>query len=178
MVKPIFEELVKELDPTLKAIARRLDGKYTAFDDKDLYQEALVHLWEKFRDNSLSDKTRSFILQGCFFEMKNYIRTKYKSIDRCAVSLDEPINEEGDTLLDVVADERAQADDTVGTVEQWTRGMIIDLTERERSVFTLTLRGATTREIGRELGISHVMVVKIKKKIAVKCRGFRETAAE
>jgi RNA polymerase sigma factor (sigma-70 family) len=43
------------------------------------------------------------------------------------------------------------------------------LNEREKVVFRLYLDGLTTRDIGTRLGISHVMVVKIKKKIKEKC---------
>ncbi len=176
MVRPIFEELVKELNPKLKAIARRLDGKYTSFNDEDLYQEALIHLWEKFRDNTLSDKTRSFILQGCFFEMKNYIRTAHKNIDKLTVSFDERINEEGNTLLDLIGDERGNPSDTSEAGDTLVREMTGNLNGRERDVFGMVVKGLTTREIGRKLGVSHVMVVKIKKRITVKCRKFRDMA--
>ena len=44
------------------------------------------------------------------------------------------------------------------------------LTDRERYVFGLYLQGLTTREIGNRLNVSHVMVVKIEKRISEKCR--------
>ena len=48
------------------------------------------------------------------------------------------------------------------------------LTKREEDIFVLSLDDWTTREIGKKLGISHVMVVKIKKRIKRKCRDLRE----
>jgi len=47
------------------------------------------------------------------------------------------------------------------------------LTKREKEVFNLGLEGLTTREIGGRLGISHVMVVKLKGKIRDKCEKYR-----
>lgn len=62
-----FEGLVKKINPKIKAIASRLDGRYTSFSDDDLYQEALIRLWQKFNDQKLDDKTESYIVQGCSF---------------------------------------------------------------------------------------------------------------
>ena len=69
-----FEELVKRLSPTLKRITYRLNGHFTFFNDEDLFQEALVRLWQDFNAGKLDDKTDSYILQGCYFHLKNYIR--------------------------------------------------------------------------------------------------------
>ena len=44
------------------------------------------------------------------------------------------------------------------------------LTGREREVFTRLTDGYTVREIGRRMGISHVMVLKIKKNILKKVK--------
>jgi DNA-binding NarL/FixJ family response regulator len=44
------------------------------------------------------------------------------------------------------------------------------LTDRERSVLSYLLKGYTVREAAKELGISHVMVVKYKKGIVGKWR--------
>jgi len=41
--------------------------------------------------------------------------------------------------------------------------------QRERDVLTLIARGFTIREIGVELGVSHVAVIKITNKIKEKC---------
>jgi RNA polymerase sigma factor (sigma-70 family) len=46
------------------------------------------------------------------------------------------------------------------------------LDEREKEIVRLSAEGLTVREIGSRLGISHVMVVKMRKKIRIKCRAL------
>ena len=46
-------------------------------------------------------------------------------------------------------------------------------TQREKDILSLSLNGLTVREIGEKLGISHVMVVKLRNKIREKCQKFR-----
>jgi len=70
----VFEELVKRLTPKLKRITCKLNGRFSSFSHEDLYQEALLHLWLDFKDEKLSNKTGSYILQGCYFYLKNYLR--------------------------------------------------------------------------------------------------------
>ena len=152
-----FEKLVKRISPKLKAITRRFNWKIF-FDEDDLYQEALLYLWEKWKKNEILDKTDSFILQGCFFFLKNYIRKAWTKIDFINAS-EEILHEwEGNTFFNYM--------DNKLLIEEMERR----LTEREKIVFSLYLEGFTIREIGKKLGISHVMVIKIKKKIRDKCK--------
>ncbi|MDD4899076.1 MAG: LuxR C-terminal-related transcriptional regulator [Candidatus Omnitrophica bacterium] len=44
------------------------------------------------------------------------------------------------------------------------------LTKKEKAILPLCLEGLTTRQIGKRLGISHVMVVKLKSHIREKYR--------
>lgn len=161
-----FDELVKKVNPKIRAIAHRLDGKYTTFSDEDLAQEALLHLWEKNNSNELDDKTLSYIVQGCSFNMRNYIRTHFRGVDRKAVSAYEQINEEGDVLMDLLADNSKGSPEECLNTHSMIKDMEIELTEREKKLLLMSRQGLTTREMGRKLGISHVMVVKIKKKIS------------
>ncbi|MBU1045327.1 MAG: sigma-70 family RNA polymerase sigma factor [Candidatus Omnitrophica bacterium] len=164
-----FEALVQKINPKIKAIANRLDGKYTSFSDDDLYQESLLRLWQKFNESKLEDKTESYIVQGCSFDMRNYIRTHFKGVDRRSVSAYTPINEQGNLLIDILpekeADNREEVYDTAMTLEDISR----KLSDREKIVLEKSSAGLTTREIGEYIGTSHVMVVKIKKKIRDKC---------
>jgi RNA polymerase sigma factor (sigma-70 family) len=168
-----FEELVKKLAPKLKAIAIRLNGKYTVFDHDDLYQEALVYLWQEWQKGEICDKTDSFILQGCFYFLKNYIRKAYKKIDSSSVSLNESLNEANEVLEDVLS-----LDNMDRVFEPIEERLLVEdvernLNKREKEILSLLLEGFTTREIGKRFGISHVMVVKIKKRIRNKCRLLR-----
>ncbi len=166
-----FEEIMRKLSPTLRRITHKLNGHFTFFDDDDLFQEALEHLWVAFESGSLNDKTDSYVLQGCYFHLRNYIR---KTMDRAKlISIDMPINEDGSTIEDTLTcpdnsvEEAANNTFLAETVRR--RG----LSEREERVLSLSLSGMTVREIGEELGISHVMVVKIKGRIKIKCSSLR-----
>ena len=194
-----FEEILKRISPKLKGIVYRLKGFPPFFSTDDLYQEAMSHLWVDYKEGKLSDKTDSYILQGCYFYLKNYMR---KNKSRAPlVSLDGIIYDEKgeernmDNILSL-EDQHSALDDILRDREEKGSGqdnldflksrdslfddvhakVIIDqinnngLTSREKEVFHLALEGLTTREIGRRLGVSHVMVVKLQKKIRGKCR--------
>lgn len=167
-----FEDLLTRIRPKLRGIAVKLDGRYTSFNDDDLYQEAMCALWVKHQRGELSDKTDSYILQGSLFFLKNYIRKAYTRIDSHSVSLEKIINENKDTLEDLVFAEGYGAGAHDG--EHLERDVRIRLNEREGVVLSLYIRNFTTREIGCRLGISHVMVVKIIKKIRAKCAVFKK----
>jgi RNA polymerase sigma factor (sigma-70 family) len=169
-----YEELVKKLSPKLKAITHKLDGRYTVFSDDDLYQEALFHLWEKYRQGALDDKTDSYILQGCYFFLKNYIRTIYTRIDAKSLSIEKPINENNDTLEKTLP-QRAIGEEYSNIYAQLLHEEINESLEaKEEKILQLFLESSTVREIGKIMGVSHVMVVKTLNKIRVKCKKFKE----
>lgn len=167
-----FEELVKRISLTLKRIIYKLNGHFSFFNEEDLFQEALIHLWQDFQQRKLDDKTDSYILQGCYFYLKNYIR-KVKD-KTCLVSLDILINEEGKNWEEILF---------LGTHNFCFNNLESKLllehiqnngfTRREKDVFNLCLEGLTTREMGKRLGISHVRVVKIKKNLKAKLKDFK-----
>ena len=134
-----------------------------------------MHLWRDYKDGKLVDKTDSYILQGCYFHLKNYIRKNYDKAK--LVSLENMANEEGATFdLDKIL----SLENPESSFELVNCKMLIEkinnngLTRREKEVFCLALEGLTTREIGGRLGISHVRVVKLKGKIRDKCRKYIE----
>ncbi len=167
-----FEETIKRISPKLKGIVYRLKSYFPVFGMDDLCQEAMSHLWIDYREGKLSDKTDSYILQGCYFYLKNYIR---KNKPRALlVSLDGFIYDEkgeefnmGDVLS--LEDPHSALDDIHADflLEQINNN---GLSRREKEVFHLALEGLTTREIGDRLGVSHVMIVKLRKRIREKCR--------
>lgn len=156
-----FEELAKKVSPTLKRITYKLNGHFSFFNDEDLYQEALVHLWLDFRDGKLEDKTESYILQGCYFHLKNYLRKV--RVRANLVSMEALIDEEGNQIQDLLP-----VQETGFYFDRLDSKMLVQqiqdngLTKREKEVLSLCLEGLTVREIGRRLGISHVRIVKIK----------------
>lgn len=170
--KMAFEELLQEISPKLKGIAHKLRGYCAFLGEDDLYQEAVARLWADYQRGKLADKTDSYILQGCYFYLRNYLRTKIQKA--MIVSLSECLYDGTGNELSmesiISADPRCLVRDDAHT------NAIIDqinnngLTSREKEVFNLALSGLTTREIGSRLGISHVRVVMLRKQIRQKCR--------
>lgn len=170
-----FNEVVNRISPKLKGITHKLNGRFTFFNEDDLYQEAMIHLWLAFKDGKLLDKNDSYILQGCHFHLRNYIR---KTRDKARlVSLENCINQEGDSfdLDNILSLEYSEP-----SFENIHNKLLVEtinnngLTEREKQIFRFTLDGLTTREIGCKLGISHVMVIRLIKKIRDKCKKYKD----
>ncbi|MFA5116661.1 MAG: sigma-70 family RNA polymerase sigma factor [Candidatus Omnitrophota bacterium] len=168
-----FEELVKKLSPTLKRITYKLNGHFTFFSDEDLFQEALIRLFEEFQEGKLEDKTDSYILQGCYFHLKNYIR---KTRDNAQmVSLSSLINEEGSELEEMLPSDVNFPHPASGQDRVLIGGLEDSgLTEREKRLISLCMEGFTVRQIGEKLGVSHVMVVRLRNDIRNKCRRIKE----
>jgi len=168
-----FEDIVKRIAPTLKRITYKLNGHFTFFNHEDLFQEALVHLWQDFREEKLSDKTDSYILQGCYFHLKNHIR-KCK-IKAKVVSIDSVVDEDSTCLKDTfyLQDESAK-----NYFDRLNNKMLAETIRnngfslREKDILFLYADGLTTRQIGSRFGISHVSVVKLLAKIREKCRKY------
>jgi RNA polymerase sigma factor (sigma-70 family) len=171
-----FEVLVKRIGPTLKRITRRLNGHHSFFDDDDLYQEALMHLWVRFNGGVIVDKTDSYILQGCYFHLKNYLRTVKEH--GTMISLSNPVGEDGVSLEEMLPlQETGIPDYIVGKLDVEALEEAY-LTLRERKVLGYFLEGMSMREIGARLGISHMMVWKIRNKIKEKYLKFQGQAAQ
>jgi RNA polymerase sigma factor (sigma-70 family) len=163
-----FEALVKKISPKLKGITYRLNGHFTFMSHDDLYQEALLHLWVDFQQGRLTDKTDSYILQGCFFHLKNYIRTVQDKVH--VTSMDILSEESGTDLADTLP-----AEDPALFLETLDNRILAEiirgngLTPREEQLISLFCEGLTIRQIGERLGISHVAVVKFRDRIRKKC---------
>ncbi|MCM8796133.1 MAG: sigma-70 family RNA polymerase sigma factor [Candidatus Omnitrophica bacterium] len=168
-----FEELVKRLSPTLKRIIYKLNGHPTFLNDEDLYQEALIHLWQDFRVGKLDNKTDSYILQGCYFYLKNYLRKVNEKL--LLVSFDAIVDEGkvsfGETFF--LKDKNVQ-----NSLNSLNNEMLLEilynngLNKREKDILFFYAEGLTTREIGKRMGISHVRVVKLMSRIRNKCRKY------
>lgn len=166
-----FEELLKILTPTLKRIVYKLRFLNGSWDSDDLFQEAVVHLWKEFENGTLTNKTKSYVLQGCYFYLRNYIRTQ--SDKARLVSADAPRTQENE---ESPFEQLMVLESPIDTRELAHCDMLIEairnngLTAREKEVFLFALEGLTTREIGARMGISHVRVVRLSACMREKCK--------
>ncbi len=169
-----FASLVKRISPKLKGITYKLNGHFTFMNHDDLYQEAVLHLWSDFAQGRIQDKTDSYILQGCYFHLKNYIRTV--SDKAGLVSLQALVDAEGIPL-----EERLPAGDHEDYVRYLSSKMIIDdveaqgLGDREQQVLALSAQGLTVRQIGAKIGISHVRVIKLRSRLKERFQKLRDS---
>jgi RNA polymerase sigma factor (sigma-70 family) len=161
-----FEKIVKKLTPKLRGIAYRLNGKYTVLDHDDLYQEALAHMWEEFCAGKLEGKTDSYVLQGAYYHLKNHLRGL--DDNTFFARLDEPVSEEGCALGELIPAEDDGVYEAAETRELLER---CGLTEQEKEVLHLYADGLTVREVGEQIGVSHVTILKmlnsVKKKVGM-----------
>jgi len=167
-----FKEVSRKLSPTIKRIAYKLNGRYRTFSHDDLYQEALMHLWVDFTAGKLSGKTDSYILQGCYFHLKNQIR---KINEKPDLSLDAVIHPDNEGLWSQGAIVDGRQEDIRESLNRRLLAQKIQnngFNPKEKVILASLSEGLTTREIGRRLGISHVMVVRLIAGIRKKCRKY------
>lgn len=165
-----YDEVVKKYNPKLKAIAYKLSKYNFKLDQDDLYQEELVYLWESFKENKLEGNTDSFILQGCYFHLRNYMRKVVEVKD--TFSLDQPANENGDNLMKVLNLHDNATDNYHDSLDTKLLSEVIynnGLSLKEKALLPYLSEGLTLREIGNRLGVSHVYVIKMKESIRIKC---------
>ena len=165
-----FEELFKRLSPKLKGIVYKLKRQNLFLGEEDLFQEALFHLWKNDKSGLLQDKTDSYILQGCYFHLKNYIRSHTRKVS--LVSLYTENFEPGDeNLVDTLPD----AFNDSAYLDSLSDKLLAEtiqnngLEPREKEILAFYARGFTIRQIGQRLGISHVRVLKLTRRIREKC---------
>lgn len=167
-----FIVFLRGIAPRLKSIAVKLNRGFSSLDDRDLFQEAVIFLWEHFRKGDFADKTESYVLQGCYFHMQNSIRLSKDRIKR--VCIDAP-REDGCGPDELCFLAGPAPDEFIEILDSRLLAEVIcnnGLTAREKSFLPLFAQGLTTREIGGKMGVSHVRVIKIKKIIGEKCRKY------
>lgn len=169
-----FEELNRKFSPTIKRIAYKLNGRYRSFDHDDLCQEATLHLWNAFRQDKLRDKTDSYILQGCYFHLKNYIRKVNERPN--VLSLESLFGDEDGTTLEERLPLSSYGGDNIR--ESLNSKLLVETIQnngfdrREKKILMLFKDGLTTRDIGKKVGLSHVSIVKALKRIRKKAKRY------
>jgi DNA-directed RNA polymerase specialized sigma24 family protein len=152
----------------LRGIAAKLTTN--AELQKDLMQEMFLHLTHV--EAVEAGQTLSWYLKGCEFHARNYLK-RGRSIDspkraHHAVALDETPSDEDRR------DGNGPQPQPLGPIEIQGEMLSTDLvnqimprlTDMQRRVLLLLLKGYGVREAGREIGITHPAVIKHRKKIA------------
>ena len=136
---------------------------------EDLMQEALIHLWQTQEHHP--GQTKNWYLRNCRFHLLHYLALG-RSVDspKRRASQIQPMQSEDDheDWLD-----HLEGNDSV-VQDVSARDMVASLSkllsEREMRVLQWLSEGLATREIAKRLGISHPMVVKLRRKIATLAR--------
>jgi len=150
-----YIEIIGKINNGLIKIVKKLKRDDLNLDEDDLMQELYLYLWNEWKNGKLTNKNSSYILRGCYLYLKNFIR-KEKNLNKIS------IEEFYGNGIDV--NEKKYEIDTIFEF----------LNEKEKSILKLILEGYTLREIGQKFGISHVMVLKIIKKIRKKTEKYKE----
>jgi RNA polymerase sigma factor (sigma-70 family) len=157
---------VNQLISELKRVATRLstDGE----TQRDLVQEMYVHFMTQTSQDP--DKHVSWYVKGCEFHARNYLRR--------GRSVDSPKRSRGKVLLRIDQEEQGFANPTeaMESESMTTDGTLYShdvieqikpmLSDRQQEILTRLVQGQGVRQIGRDLGISHVAVIKHRRKIA------------
>ncbi|MBF0479655.1 MAG: sigma-70 family RNA polymerase sigma factor [Candidatus Omnitrophica bacterium] len=159
-----FEELTERISTKLKGIVYKIHRSSPSFSAEDLYQEAVLNLWVEYENGKLSDKTDSYILQSCYFYLKNYIRTAQDRTSLLSVNM--PMES-----LSVEVKDSVDEDPDMDTLME--KVFNDGLSRKEKEIVFFYLQGWTTRQIGERLGVSHVSVVKLEHNIREKCKNFK-----
>ena len=171
-----LDGIINRIRYQLKGIIRKLNIKHQYIDSDDLYQEVLLYLWQQKENGKLKNKNDSYILQGCYYHLKNYIRKSIKFKDvKVNHGHSYHILEEGNKKLNKDSQLYYQSAD-YKTLDEYLfcNEFNQKLSIREKVLLNLRMKGLTIREIGRELGISHTMVSKMRRKMVEKYQSYNQ----
>ena len=172
-----FNELMKRILPGLKGIVHKNSYGISFLSQEDFLQEILVYLFNEFKKGALADKTDSYILQGCYFYLKNYIRRNRNKARVISLELLSKENEGSLGWEEVVLWSDDAKQDYLGRLNDKMLSETIlnnGLSKREKDILIFLSKGFTMREIGSFLGVSHVRVVKIVGSIREKCQKYAD----
>lgn len=161
-----FEILYTRLSPILQKIAKGYNGRSLFIDADDLYQEMSIYLWVNYKDGVPAHINDAYIANGCKLHICNYLR---KNRTKATVlSLENPLDEDGSTIKDNLCAQTESLHRYLDRKMTFAEIRNNGFSRREKEVLSYLTKGFTVREIGARLGISHVMVLKYKKRIIKK----------
>ncbi len=171
-----LDEIINRIRYQLKGIIRKLNIKYQYIDSDDLYQEVLLYLWQQKEKRKLKNKNDSYILQGCYYHLKNYLRKSIKSeYGKINHGHSYHILEEQNREVNKNRQLHYQSADYKPLDEYlFCDEFNQELSVKEKALLNLRMKGLTFREIGKELGISHTMVSKMRRKMVEKYQSYNQ----
>jgi RNA polymerase sigma factor (sigma-70 family) len=158
----------------LRGIASKLTGD--AELQKDLIQEMFVHLVRV--QSAEAGHTPSWYMKSCEFHARNHLKLgrSIDSVKRASngVRFDDEPFDDGPSPGNGSEDQPAGPIQIQGEMitQDIVSQMLPRLSDRQQQVLSLLLKGCGVREAGRELGVSHVAIIKHRKKIARIAREF------
>jgi RNA polymerase sigma factor (sigma-70 family) len=162
-----FRILLEKITPSLKYIARKHLLR-SVYSEEDLYQEMCLYLWQHYGQGLPIGINEAYVTKACEFHIQNFLRKGRPKV--IFSSIDELISPGGLTLGDIIEDKKS--DFRTGVENNLTVDEIknIGLTFTEQKVLSYLFKGYTVREAAKEMDISHVMILKHKKRIIEKWR--------
>lgn len=161
-----FQTLYTRLSPALKKIAKGFNGRNLFIDADDLCQEMSIYLWNNYKDGVPAQINDAYIVNGCKLHICNYLR---KNRPKATVlSLENPLDENGKTIKDNLCSQAESLHRCLDRKMTFAQILNNGFSRREKEVVLYLTKGFTLREIGIKLGISHVMVLKYKKRVIKK----------
>jgi len=158
-----FTTLFNRIYPKLHMIAKYYErGGYSA-DREDLLQEMYAYLWDEYSNGMPDSINEQYVVNGCRFHLMNFL--KKENNKPAMMSMDEPVDENENTLKDILPDKGKLPGDCFdsNTLVEYVRKN--GFSDKEKQAFFLLLDGYTAREAAEKMRISHVMVVKYRQKI-------------
>jgi RNA polymerase sigma factor (sigma-70 family) len=165
-----FEEFIVPVIPRLRQLAFKYRSVCSLCDENDLFEEMELFLLGQWQSGGLADKTESYVVQACYFHLRNFLRTAQEQQE--PVHLDIPSagedNDKRPCLEEVLSDGEIMLERRIEGNILYETIMNNGFNPREKDIIRLLYEGFTVREIGKQLHLSHVMVLKIKRQIAEK----------
>lgn len=166
-----IEEALAVIAPKLRQIAFAYRTWSPSADEDDLFGEMTAHLCERWIGDGLGTKTESYIVQSCYFHLRNYLRTiaeKGKNLPLEALRGERDESGDDERRECVLLDPAPAPQRYLEERALYDTIMKNGLSRMEKDIIRCLYEGMTVREIGEKFGISHVMAVKYKKNIARK----------
>src|SRR3989339_718152 len=79
-----FNDIIELVKKELEQISLRYNNYSNYVDKNDLFSEMILHLWQEWKCKKFDNKTKSYIIQSCYFYLRNYLRInedKYKIVN-------------------------------------------------------------------------------------------------